>query len=171
MSLRSLERDSIQYSVQRAADDGLLSGKVLDYGCGRSPYRWIVEQAGGHYVRYDRRDFPASLDGGFDAIREPTTEDRFTAVLCTQVIQYVMFPSLLLDKLHGLLEPEHGWLVMTGPTNWPVVEMEDLHRFTITGVRWLMTVAGFKEVAVGSRAEVSFESEPWSLGWWARGRA
>ena len=45
--LTRLERDSIRAFVMSAGAEGYLSGRVLDYGCGRMPYRKIVLNRGG----------------------------------------------------------------------------------------------------------------------------
>ena len=160
MSLRDIEADSIRSFVQDCADQGLLSGRVLDFGCGKMPYREIVEKAGGDYVPYDRMHFPGStagMDLGSDREHGP-----FDAILCTQVIQYHPFPLLFLRSL-----PEFDVLLLTGPTNWPVVEGDDLGRLTASGADRLLKEAGFTDVDVRYRAWVQFEHESWPLGWQA----
>lgn len=157
MTLRELESASIRAFVQSAADEGYLSGRVLDYGCGRQPYRDIVEAAGGEYLPFDRVDFPASCAeqdwGDDDAEIGP-----LDAILCTQVIQYIEDPFALLQRMPSLLgglrhvDLGGGCLVMTYPTNWPEVEREDLHRFTKAGMERLLTEAGFTIVRHERRA-------------------
>jgi len=170
MNLRDLERESIRDFVQSAADEGYLSGRVLDYGCGRMPYREIVEAAGGEYHGFDRAYFPANVSGehiGLD-------EGPWDSILCTQVVQYV--PDEfdphdhsssagvwgLLDYFHSLLSPERsifhpeqpGHLVLTYPTHWPEVEAADLHRFTKAGMERLLTEAGFTIITHEQRASI-----------------
>lgn len=175
MTLRDIERDSIRAFVQSAADDGYLSGRVLDYGCGKQPYRDIVEAAGAEYVGYDHESFPAKV-GDFSVDTDPTHSERFDAVLCTQVVQYIPLyrderytPDsslpVILDRLRSVLrlgtfdQRENGHLVLTYPTNWPEVEPEDLHRFTKAGMERLLTEAGFEVVKHELRAEVLFGFE------------
>ena len=168
--LRDVERESIRAFVQSAADDGYFSGRVLDYGCGKQPYRDIVE-AVGEYVGYDHESFPAKV-GDFSVGTNPIHDERFDAILCTQVVQYVpLYPDtkyvplfaldILLGQLHAALwsddygvEPG-GHLVLTYPTNWPEVEAEDLHRFTKAGMERLLTEAGFEIVRHERRASVN----------------
>lgn len=160
--LRSIERTSIRDFVQGAAEGGYLSGRVLDYGCGKQPYRDVVEVVGGVYNGFDRMSFPANVSGedvgdfDFDA---PLDED-WDAILCNQVVQYVPFffrdddgeglPSLLAQFARSLRGGGH--LVMTYPTTWPEVEPQDLHRFTKTGMEWLLAEAGFEIVRHEPRA-------------------
>lgn len=167
--LQELERASIESFV--SSQSGYLTGTVLDLGCGKQPYRHIVEAVGGDYIAFDRADYPANVSGedvgpdvDFDGV-------RFDAVLCTQVIQYLEEPY---DQLLGIREMlvAGGHLVMTGPTNWPEREGEDLFRFTRAGIEKLLRWAGFDVVVLQPRANVlvatGFEL---SLGWGAVARA
>jgi len=149
MNLRDYERESIRAFVHRAADDGYLSGRVLDYGCGKQPYRDIVEAAGGEDVGYDHESFPAHV-GDFTVGTNPWHSESFDTILCTQVLQYVRFyrderytPPLTIQTLLGDFRYHAKALVLTYPTNWPEVEPEDLHRFTKAGMERLLTEAGF----------------------------
>jgi hypothetical protein len=171
-SLRDIESASIRAFVQRAADEGYLSGRVLDYGCGKQPYRDIVEGAGAEYVPYDRREFPGNVGGedvGPSLEGVAGDEVRFDAILCTQVIQYIP-PEVLLwapsefDWMSAALKSARGHLVLTYPTNWPEVEPEDLHRFTKAGMERLLTEAGFKIVKHERRADFYIAASPGG-GW------
>lgn len=157
--LRELERASIHRFVADSAP--YLTGRVLDYGCGLSPYRDLVP---GEYVGYDRPALPGFIAGGPDAPDPLDSGDVFDAILCTQVIQYVRYPAKLLTRLqHGLRSGGH--LVMTGPTNWPVVEPTDRHRFTVVGITALLLDAGFVVPHCSYRAEVTALGNRFPLGW------
>lgn len=136
--LRTAEADSIRAFVQSAADDGYLSGRVLDYGCGKQPYRDIVEAAGGEYHGWDLIEFPGNVSGEDITPGVPLVE-RFDAVLCTQVLQYVPRVDEVLEAMYGMAP----LLVLTYPTNWPEVEPVDLWRFTKLGMTTLLEGAGF----------------------------
>lgn len=168
-TLRDLEADSIRSFVEYHAH--LLTGNVLDYGAGRQPYRKIVEAVGAHYVPYDRMAYPASTvttDVGYDS---PLADlNVWDAILCTQVIQYVSEPMALLRDFEWALKVG-GALVMTGPTNWPVIEIADLHRHTVPGITLMLDRAKFKVDVVFAREHVGFEGEQWAIGWAAVARA
>ncbi len=146
--LTALENESIRAFVQQAADDGYLKGKILDYGCGRQPYRDIC-QGVGQYVAWDRSDFPFSMApenvGGPSGLL-----GGFNSMLCTQVIQYVPVDDLedWLTSLLLILYPD-SWLVLTGPTNWPCIN--DLSRLTVEGIAGLLESAGFSEAKIDYR--------------------
>ena len=170
MSLREAEAQSIRAFVQSAADEGYLSGRVLDYGCGKQPYRGIVEAAGGTYYGFDLSYFPASLveedvNPHLEGVR--TTASVSQTILCTQVLQYVPFPSLLLRRFH---EDAYA-LVLTYPTNWPEVEPEDLHRFTKAGMERLLTEAGFEIIRHDFRHGFQHEGVSFTVGYGVIARA
>lgn len=166
--LREIERASIRAFVQSAADEGYLSGRVLDFGCGQSPYMEVITAAGGDYWGYDSYDYPGNVPAAQGSVYyEPWNplsgeEEYWQAILCTQVIQYLpIYPyydeNSVQSVLSGFcagLEPGKGHLVMTYPTNWPEVEPEDLHRFTKAGMERLLKQAGFEIIRHDLRHQI-----------------
>jgi len=163
MSLRRIERESIVLFLTRNRDR--IHGRVLDYGAGKQPYRPLIEATGAEYTPFDDPRFPGST--AEETSGWPVGE--FDTVVCTQVLQYVDSPRATLDAIRYLLAAG-GWLLMTGPTNWPIVEQTDLRRFTPSGMLRLLQRQGFRDVVVTERAHVTFENERWALGWQAIAR-
>lgn len=159
-TVRELEHASIRAFVEECRDH--LTGDVLDYGCGQQPYRDVIP---GSYHGYDRQSFPANVSrddvGDSDPLK---VYDRWDAILCNQVIQYVHRPLALLVAMRFALKP-HGSLVFTGPTNWAEVEPQDLHRYTLTGVRQLVEDAGYLVERCDARAAMNVGGFQLSLGW------
>lgn len=166
-SIRQLEQTSIREFVESCAD--LFTGIVLDYGAGRMPYASIVEAAGGEYVAWDREGLPGNVSG--EDFGPDLPPGNLTAILCTQVIQYVPDPAETFLKMRYALLDRSGVLVMTGPTCWPEVEREDLHRFTQAGIRWLLMEAGFMVERLEERAGVEVGGFRFPLGWGVVARA
>src|SRR5262245_27290892 len=135
MKLREAEARSIREFVQFAAEAGYIKGDVLDFGCGKQPYRDVVESVPDTtYWPYDSISFPATVadrDYGLDEFLE---RDSWDTILCTQVVQYL--PDPVYDFFQSFLMwlAPGGSLVMTYPTNWPEVEAEDLRRITRAGM-------------------------------------
>lgn len=177
-SLREAEAYTIRSFVQRAADGGYLSGRVLDYGCGKQPYRDIVEAAGGTYYGHDFPSYPASVVSEI-VLDSPENwfEEEWDAILCTQVLQYIPIWEDLghdgetaplttdLYCMWSALKPRGGHLVLTYPTNWPEVEPEDLHRFTKAGMERLLTEAGFTIVRHEWRHGFHYEGVSFAAGY------
>jgi Methyltransferase domain len=167
MSLREEESRSIRRFVQLAADDGYLSGRVLDYGCGKQPYRDIVEAAGAQYDGFDLVRFGGNLSG---ANITPPWKEGYQAVLCNQVVQYVLNPPRFARALYVRLTAG-GYLVMTYPTNWPEVESDDLHRFTKAGMERLLAEAGFEIVRHDWRHGFNYDGISFAAGYGVVARA
>lgn len=165
MSLRETEAESIRAFVQGAADQGYLAGRVLDYGCGKQPWREIVRAAGGEYLPFDRADYPASLvqeDVGGDEL----LLGAYDTVLTTQTIQYWLEVEEELSFLRTRIN-DGGALIITGPTNWPWVEREDRRRYTPTEIKKLLYRARFQTVTVAERPAYQCDGLSWLLGWGA----
>lgn len=168
---RSVETETLRAFVARCAGEGLFAGEVLDHGCGRQPYRDLIEKGGGTYHPYDRVEFPANVSG-VDVGASGPLQSSWDAILSTQMLEYVADPQRLLLEYHAALIGNHGVLVMTGPTSWPIVETEDLWRFTPIGVERMLRAASFASIAVEPRGAFSLGGDDrWCLGWQAVARA
>lgn len=144
--IRQVERASIRAFMEKHR--GYLKGRVLDFGAGKQPYKDLVE---GEYVPYEK---DGALPGGY-----------FDAVICNQVLQYVMDPLHTLQWGIRASLRVGGALVLTYPTNWDEVEKTDLWRFTELGMALLLQNLGFKVVAQERRAEVVFGNFKFPLGY------
>ena len=162
-SIRELELGSIHRFVTESSSY-FEGARILDFGCGRQPYREIVERARGVYEPYDRAAFPANLSG--EDVGGPLLfGDWRDVVLCTQVAQYWPEPLAELTVIHGLIRPG-GVLVMTYPTCWDEVEPGDLWRYTRAGMESLIFQAGFSEILRHERrAEVELGGFRFPLGY------
>lgn len=139
--LKQLELASIRKFLEDNKE--YLTGRVLDYGCGLSPYKDLC----GEYVGYEK---------GQDLPKGP-----FDTVLCTQVIEFVDNPLSLLIRF-SLLAPT---IVMTYPTHWPETEPADLWRFTKTGMEALCREAGLTVLKHEPRASIDYKDFKLTLGY------
>jgi hypothetical protein len=160
------EATSIREFLLSHADK--LGGRVLDLGCGKMPYRDIVEMRGGHYEGFDSDKYGGSvIEGTIGAPQGP-----YDAIICTQVIQYVNHPVEFLASARGYLDRwGPGVLLMTGPTNWPVTEPADIWRLTPGGIAELLSRASFTEIEVRERHAIRHSGRAWVCGWTAVARA
>lgn len=162
--IRTIEKPSIEVFVQDAADCDYLSGRVLDYGCGEQPYRYLIERSiFNAYIGFD----PAVPDYSDDW----RPKGPFDAILCTQVIQYLEYPQDVLREFKQSLR-NGGHLVITGPTSWPIVEANDYWRFTPNGAVRLLERCGFSISITSRRGDFAFGNDNrWCLGWGIVARA
>jgi SAM-dependent methyltransferase len=123
----------------------LLTGDVLDVGCGRKPYREFIPAA--RYVGLEidtprtRASFAA--DAYYDGRTLPFPEASFDAVLCSQVFEHVFTPPEFLAEICRVLRPG-GRLVLTVPFVWDEHEQpHDFARYSSFGLRALLEREGF----------------------------
>lgn len=117
-------------------------GRVLDYGCGRKPYRPVIVRAGAEYHGWNRAEYPGSDAGDSGPLSDPLEVREWDAILCTQVVQYVPDVYRLLRRMREALVPG-GALVLTYPGAWPEIPGH-LHNFTAEGMARLLRAAGFE---------------------------
>lgn len=165
MTLRETERASIE-GFLRKHSRLFQNADVLDWGCGAQPYRALIEGEGARYLGVDDSSFPAFVAGATDLSAPWLVTRGFDVVLSTQVIQYVE-PLAFLDALFYRVNPG-GVLMLTGPTNWPIVETADLYRYTPNGIERLLGSQGFENVSVEWRGgDIQVGNERFPLGWGA----
>lgn len=161
--LSELERASLRAFVESCGDH--FTGRVLDYGCGKQPYRDVVERAGGTYMPWDRKTFGGGSGGDIGPLFVEALWPIDT-ILCTQVIEYVDDPGRLLNGFKAQMS-EGGVLVLTGPTSW-IEPPGHLHNQTLEGIRVLLERAGFVVERLESRGHVG---PGFSIGYGAVARA
>jgi SAM-dependent methyltransferase len=145
------------------------AARVLDYGCGGSPYRTLFTLC----ETYHRADLSGDgLDFEFtdDALLPDHVGGSYDCVLSTQVLEHVAESSAYLRESYRALRPG-GMLVLS--THGMFEEHgcpHDYWRWTGFGLRRVVEEAGFnvdsiKKVTTGPRAILSL-SEPllWSVG-------
>jgi SAM-dependent methyltransferase len=118
--------------------------RVLDYGCGSSPYRSLFP--GADYRRADFLD-TGDLDYRLDEdSRVPEIDASFDLILSTQVLEHVAQPAAYLRECLRLLKPG-GRLVLTTHGLFEDHGCPyDFQRWTADGLRLALVQAGFKAV-------------------------
>ena len=131
-----------------------MQGKVLDVGCGESPYAHLLT-AGASYTAIDivhADEFGMMTRNGimtFDGRTLPFSNEYFDHIICTEVIEHVEEPKTFVTELRRVLK-NGGTLVATIPFSARVHhEPYDYQRFTSWGLKRLF--AEFKEVNISAR--------------------
>ena len=114
--------------------------RVLDYGCGGSPYRSLF--AGSVYHRADFPGLPG-LDFTFaEDSRLPAPDQSYDLILSTQVLEHVREPAIYLNECHRLLRPG-GTLLLTTHGSFPDHACpHDYQRWTADGLNLAVTKSG-----------------------------
>jgi SAM-dependent methyltransferase len=139
-----LERVLLRVQLREARP--YVSGLLLDIGCGGKPYRGLFEDRVAAYVGLD---YPpthlavedvhhvAVADVYGDGARLPIRSDAVDTVLCTQTLEHVSEPWVVMDEIARVLRPD-GHLILTAPMAWGLHgEPHDFYRFTKYGLRSL----------------------------------
>jgi 2-polyprenyl-3-methyl-5-hydroxy-6-metoxy-1,4-benzoquinol methylase len=112
-----------------------MQGKVLDVGCGESPYAHLLT-AGASYTGIDivhADEFGMTTRNGivtFDGRTLPFSNEYFDHIICTEVIEHVEEPKTFVTELRRVLK-NGGTLVATIPFSARVHhEPYDYQRFT-----------------------------------------
>jgi len=125
--------------------------RVLDAGAGEGRYR--PEFAHTRYVGVDLAvgDVAWSyhdLDAIGDLVRLPFGANTFDAALCTQVLEHVNEPYLVLQEIQRVLKPG-GRLFLTAPQSWHQHQKpHDYYRYTSFGLRYLFEKAQLRAQSI-----------------------
>lgn len=123
----------------------------LDVGCGSRPYESLFPR--GTYIGVDVADSgrPESMkkpDFFYDGQVLPFEDKSVDGVICTQVLEHVRNPDVLLSEICRVLS-QGGVLVLSAPFLWEEHEEPyDYFRFTSFGFRELLMRSGFEVISV-----------------------
>lgn len=124
----------------------LLSGVVVDLGCGVRPYEPEILAYADRYIGID---WMQTLHGvQADVIADlarplPIRSDAVDAVVTFEVLEHIPEPALMLSEACRILRPG-GVLLLSVPFQWWVHEAPwDFYRYTRHGLEYLIKKAGF----------------------------
>jgi SAM-dependent methyltransferase len=124
----------------------LISGRMLDVGCGSKPYQSLFQVD--EYVGLDIDSESARKRGHaeyfYDGHAFPFAVASFDAVLCNQVLEHVFNPDEFLAEMVRVLKPG-GKLLLTVPFVWDEHEQPcDYARYSSFGLAALLEKQGFR---------------------------
>jgi SAM-dependent methyltransferase len=123
------------------------NARLLDAGAGEGQYRKQFS-----HTRYTGVDLAigdtswnySNLDAIASMTALPFAQGTFDAVLCTQVLEHVQEPYLVLAELYRTLKPG-GRIFLTGPQSWHQHQKpHDYYRYTAFGFKYLLEKSGFQ---------------------------
>lgn len=132
--------------IKQAAESLEPGGLVLDAGSGHSPYRDFFAHA-----RYQATDFCkvegspyAKIDYVCDLASIPVDNNRYDLIICTQVLEHINDPQIILRELYRSLKPGRE-LWISAPLYFNEHQIPyDFYRFTQFGFKYQLQQAGFQ---------------------------
>jgi SAM-dependent methyltransferase len=96
----------------------MMSGKLLDVGCGNSPFKFLVgkncEYVGIDIAGADNFDYKNAGIIIFDGENIPFENASFENIICTEVIEHIPNPEKIIAEIHRVLKPD-GTAIITLP--------------------------------------------------------
>jgi len=143
LNLRALALDVERLIAEVPSPARTGSAIALDIGCGKSPYRGLLESRG-FLVKTMDIDDTASPDyvGRIEYTGLPNSSAGL--VICTQVLEHSLDPGKGLQEIFRILQPS-GYLIASAPHIWFYhPHPTDNWRFTQEGLTRIVTAAGFE---------------------------
>lgn len=140
----------------------LLTGRLLDVGCGSKPYRslFVVEDYIGLDIDSEVARKRGVADFYYDGNTFPFVDASFDSILCNQVLEHVFNPDEFLGEIVRVLKPG-GKLLLTVPFVWDEHEQpNDYARYSSFGLRALLEKQGIKIIQhkkIGADASILFQ--------------
>jgi SAM-dependent methyltransferase len=147
------------------ANAHLVTGRVIDIGCGSKPYISLFEKFYSEYIGVDIENEGHThenedIDVYYDGNHIPFDSNIFDTAVCFEVLEHVFNPRDFLKELNRVIRPG-GILILTVPFVWDEHEQpNDYGRYSSFGLRHLLESSGFGNVKItktGSDLTVLFQ--------------
>lgn len=120
--------------------------KLVDYGCGNTPYKPFFEKQVGEYIGADLGNNTNAKIQLEPEGQIPLANNSIDVVLSTQVLEHVDNPNLYLTEAARILKKD-GLLIITTHGYWMYhPDPQDFWRWTSSGLKKIITEAGFEVV-------------------------
>lgn len=125
--------------------------KVLDAGSGEARFKRFFKKH--KYVAIDTKwgdstwDY-SNLDLMGDLTNLPIEEGVFDGIICTQVLEHVREPEIVISEMYRVLKKGKK-IYISAPQGWGVHQApDDYFRFTCYGLQYLLEKVGFKVLSI-----------------------
>jgi len=154
----AFSKSSKNWLIQKINNDvfyrnaDIVKGRVIDLGCGESPYKEDILKFAGEYIGVDwKKSFHDLGNTGVFADLSKTLPFRdccADTVVSFQVLEHLPEPGFFLSQCYRILR-SHGTVLLTVPFMWHVhEEPHDYFRFTRYGLEYLLKKSGFTDIRI-----------------------
>jgi SAM-dependent methyltransferase len=151
---RGIERHNflIKNVLRKNASEFEYKGRVVDLGCGDSPYRDAILRSASEYCGVDHWDsnYKKTHVGVAADLREtlPFQNEVFDTVVAFQVLDDLPEPGCFLNECYRITK-RGGHIFLTVPFMWKLhEEPRDYYRFTKYGLQYLLKKCGYQNIEV-----------------------
>lgn len=122
---------------------------ILDVGCGAKTYKKLFD--GIDYKGIDvkvsgRKEKEKSPDEYFDGVNIPEDDNKYSLILCTEVLEHCVEPEKLLMEIKRVAK-SNGYILITVPFIWGLHEEPyDFRRYTYHGIKNLIEKTGLEVI-------------------------
>jgi SAM-dependent methyltransferase len=94
-------------------------GKVLDIGCGNSPFKFLIDETKASYIGIDIEnaenfDYNNPEKIIFDGENIPFEDKSFDSIILTEVLEHIEKPEKIIGEMHRVLK-HGGEIIITVP--------------------------------------------------------
>lgn len=128
-----------------------LNGKMIDFGCGRKPYKnlfSIKEYIGVDIEVSGHPHENSEIDVFYDGKTLPFSNETFDSFFCSEVFEHVFNIEKIIKELNRVIKKGSTGLI-TIPFAWPEHEIPyDFARYTSFGIKDILEQNGFKVISL-----------------------
>ena len=128
-----------------------ISGRLIDIGCGKKPYKDMLSLYVTEHIGVDHQDTlhdRSNIDRFGSAYNLPAEDQEFDCALCTAVLEHLEEPEQALRECYRILR-QGGVAIYSVPFIWHLhEEPRDFYRFSKYGLKYLFEKAGFEIIEI-----------------------
>jgi SAM-dependent methyltransferase len=157
LGVRNLDIFYIRKSILEVMTNNmhLMNGELLDFGCGKMPYKKFVldNSKVEKYVGLDMEtalEYDAAIrpDATWDGKVMPFEPNSFNCAFGTEVLEHCPDPEIVLKEVHRVLKKD-GLLFFTVPFLWNLHEVpHDEYRYTPFSLQRHLENSGFRDIEI-----------------------
>jgi SAM-dependent methyltransferase len=138
----------------------LITGKVLDFGCGTKPFEQLFAVSEYIGLEHEKSKENTKADFFYDGKHFPFDDNSFDSVLSTQVLEHVPNPMEILNEIARVLKPG-GYVMVSVPFSQEEHEVPyDFYRFSSYAIADMfnnadLKIIEYKKLTRGIKAIIS----------------